>query len=380
MKKSSLTLKLINAPYMIWAVLFILAPLIMVIYYAFTDRSGAFTLDNIKALSSYGAIFGRSAWYAVLATVICLILAYPLAYIMAKSRANTQRTIMMLIMLPMWMNFLIRTYSWITILSNTGLINSLLKAVGLPTAQLINTPGAVILGMVYNFLPYMVLPIYSVMSKLDKSLVEAAQDLGAGKLQVLKKVIFPLSLPGVISGITMVFVPSVSTFYISQKLGGGKFLLIGDSIEMQFQSAYNYNLGAQKIIEDNGYISVGDKPAYEAAAVEGKVVVAGSSSVTPVMEKLAEGYKTVNDKVEIEVQQSDSTTGMTSAIDGLCDIGMASRDLKDSETEAGLTATVIAKDGIAVIVNNDSGVEELTSEQVKDVYTGNITTWEDLTK
>ena len=244
MKKSSLTLKLINAPYMIWAVLFILAPLIMVIYYAFTDRSGAFTLDNIKALSSYGAIFGRSAWYAVLATVICLILAYPLAYIMAKSRANTQRTIMMLIMLPMWMNFLIRTYSWITILSNTGLINSLLKAVGLPTAQLINTPGAVILGMVYNFLPYMVLPIYSVMSKLDKSLVEAAQDLGAGKLQVLKKVIFPLSLPGVVSGITMVFVPSVSTFYISQKLGGGKFLLIGDSIEMQFQSAYNYNLGA----------------------------------------------------------------------------------------------------------------------------------------
>ena len=136
----------------------------------------------------------------------------------------------------------------------------------------------------------------------------------------------------------------------------------------------------QKIIEDNGYISVGDKPAYEAAAVEGKVVVAGSSSVTPVMEKLAEGYKTVNDKVEIEVQQSDSTTGMTSAIDGLCDIGMASRDLKDSETAAGLTATVIAKDGIAVIVNNDSGVEELTSEQVKDVYTGNITTWEDLTK
>ena len=143
---------------------------------------------------------------------------------------------------------------------------------------------------------------------------------------------------------------------------------------------YIMSADGQKIIEDNGYISVGDKPAYEAADVEGKVVVAGSSSVTPVMEKLAEGYKAVNDKVDIEVQQSDSTTGMTSAIDGLCDIGMASRDLKDSETEAGLTATVIAKDGIAVIVNNDSGVEELTSEQVKDVYTGNITTWEDLTK
>ena len=155
-----------------------------------------------------------------------------------------------------------------------------------------------------------------------------------------------------------------------------------DKLSKQAQDFENYIMSAdgQKIIEDNGYISVGDKPAYEAAAVEGKVVVAGSSSVTPVMEKLAEGYKTVNDKVEIEVQQSDSTTGMTSAIDGLCDIGMASRDLKDSELEAGLTATVIAKDGIAVIVNNDSGVEKLTSEQVKDVYTGNITTWEDLTK
>ena len=159
-------------------------------------------------------------------------------------------------------------------------------------------------------------------------------------------------------------------------------IITTDKLSDAAQDFENYIMSAdgQKIIEDNGYISVGDKPAYEAAAVEGKVVVAGSSSVTPVMEKLAEGYKAVNDKVDIEVQQSDSTTGMTSAIDGLCDIGMASRDLKDSETEAGLTATVIAKDGIAVIVNNDSGVEELTSEQVKDVYTGNITTWEDLTK
>ena len=155
-----------------------------------------------------------------------------------------------------------------------------------------------------------------------------------------------------------------------------------DDVSEAAQDFITYIMSAdgQQIIEDNGYISVGDKPAYEAADVEGKVVVAGSSSVTPVMEKLAEGYKAVNDKVDIEVQQSDSTTGMTSAIDGLCDIGMASRDLKDSELEAGLTATVIAKDGIAVIVNNDSGVEELTSEQVKDVYTGNITTWEDLTK
>lgn len=244
MKKSSLLQKIINAPYLLWAGLFILAPMVMVVYYAFTDRNGSFTLENITGLTAYSAIFGRSVWYAVLATAICLLISYPLAYIMARSSASGQRTIMMLVMLPMWMNFLIRTYSWITILSNTGIINTLLRAVGLPSAQLINTPGAVILGMVYNFLPYMILPIYSVMSKLDHSLVEAAQDLGCNSHAVLRKVIFPQSLPGVISGITMVFVPSVSTFYISQKLGGGKFLLIGDSIEMQFQTAYNYNLGA----------------------------------------------------------------------------------------------------------------------------------------
>ncbi len=244
MNKSSLRYKLINAPYILWSVLFILAPMFMVVYYAFTNRDGEFTFENITALSAYGATFGRSIWYAFLATVICLLLAYPLAYIMGRSKASKQRTLMMLIMLPMWMNFLIRTYSWIAILANTGIINSLLRAAGLQTVQLINTPGAVILGMVYNFLPYMVLPIYSVMSKLEYSYVEAAQDLGCNAFSVLKRIIFPLSLPGVISGITMVFVPSVSTFYISQKLGGGKFLLVGDSIEMQFQSAYNYNLGA----------------------------------------------------------------------------------------------------------------------------------------
>lgn len=244
MKKSSLLTKLINAPYIVWSVLFILAPMLMVVYYAFTDRAGNFTWENITALIAYKETFVRSIGYALVATVVCLLLAYPLAYIMARSKASRQRTLMMLIMLPMWMNFLIRTYSWITILSNTGIINNLLKAIGLPTVQMINTPGAVILGMVYNFLPYMVLPIYSIMSKLDYSLTEAAQDLGCNGFSVLKRVIVPLSMPGVISGITMVFVPSVSTFYISQKLGGGKFLLVGDSIEMQFQSAYNYNLGA----------------------------------------------------------------------------------------------------------------------------------------
>lgn len=244
MKQSSAVKSFINAPYLLWSVLFIIAPMIMVVYYAFTDRNGDWTLANITALGAYSQTFIRSIWYAFVATLICLVLAYPLAYIMSRSSMSKQRTIMMLVMLPMWMNFLIRTYSWITLLANTGIINTLLSKIGIGPLHMINTPGAVILGMIYNFLPYMILPIYSIMSKLDYRLVEAAQDLGCNSLGVLKRVIFPLSLPGVISGITMVFVPSVSTFYISQKLGGGKYLLVGDSIEMQFQSAYNYNLGA----------------------------------------------------------------------------------------------------------------------------------------
>ena len=244
MKQSSAVKSLINAPYLLWSVIFIIAPMIMVVYYAFTDRNGDWTLANITALGAYSQTFIRSIWYAFVATLICLVIAYPLAYIMSRSSMSKQRTIMMLVMLPMWMNFLIRTYSWITLLANTGIINTLLSKIGIGPLHMINTPGAVILGMVYNFLPYMILPIYSIMSKLDYRLVEAAQDLGCNSFGVLKRVIFPLSLPGVISGITMVFVPSVSTFYISQKLGGGKYLLVGDSIEMQFQSAYNYNLGA----------------------------------------------------------------------------------------------------------------------------------------
>ncbi len=244
MKQSSAVKSFINAPYLLWSVLFIIAPMIMVVYYAFTDRNGDWTLANITALGAYSQTFIRSIWYAFVATLICLVLAYPLAYIMSRSSMSKQRTIMMLVMLPMWMNFLIRTYSWITLLANTGIINTLLSKIGIGPLHMINTPGAVILGMIYNFLPYMILPIYSIMSKLDYRLVEAAQDLGCNSFGVLKRVIFPLSLPGVISGITMVFVPSVSTFYISQKLGGGKYLLVGDSIEMQFQSAYNYNLGA----------------------------------------------------------------------------------------------------------------------------------------
>lgn len=242
--KNSLSKKLVDKPYILWSVLFIIAPLIMVVYYAFTDSTGAFSLDSIKAIPAYTSTILLSILYGIAATVICLIIAYPFAYFLSKLKFSTQSIMVLLVMLPMWMNFLIRTYSWMTILGDTGIINTILNAVGLSNLKLINTGGAVILGMVYNFLPYMILPIYSVLSKMDGSLIEAAQDLGSNKLQIIKKVIMPLSLPGVLSGITMVFVPCVSTFYITQKLGGGQIVLIGDIIETQFQSANNYHLGA----------------------------------------------------------------------------------------------------------------------------------------
>ncbi len=239
-----LSRKLIDKPYIIWSVLFIIAPLLMVVYYAFTDSTGAFTLDNLAAIPDYTSTILLSILYGIAATAICLVLGYPFALFLSRLKLRTQSTMVLLVMLPMWMNFLIRTYSWMTILGDTGIINTFLNALGLDSVQLINTSGAVILGMVYNFLPYMILPIYSVLSKIDYSLIEAAQDLGSSRFQVLKKVIMPLSLPGVLSGITMVFVPCVSTFYITQKLGGGQIVLIGDIIETQFQSANNYNLGA----------------------------------------------------------------------------------------------------------------------------------------
>ncbi|MEE1026170.1 MAG: ABC transporter permease [Acutalibacteraceae bacterium] len=246
MKKSKLKNynPIICTPYAVWSIIFIIVPLLMVAYYAFTDKSGAFTFSNILELPRYAKTFGISLLYSVEATIVCLLIAYPLAYFMSNMKAGAKRMLSMLIMVPMWMNFLIRTYSWITILAKTGIINTLLSYIGIGPLRLINTPGAIILGMVYNFLPYMILPIYTAMLKLDHSLLEAADDLGASPLMRLRKVILPLSMPGVISGITMVFVPCVSTFYISQKLGGGKTMLIGDVIEMQFQSSYNYNLGA----------------------------------------------------------------------------------------------------------------------------------------
>ena len=242
--RSTLGSKLIAAPYIVWSVLFIIAPLIFVVYYSFTNADGSFTLENMKELGKYAPTFLRSIWFGIVATVICLVIAFPLAYFISQKTDKVQRTLVMLVMLPMWMSFLIRTYSWMALLQDTGIINNFLSKLGIDTVHMINTPGAVILGMVYNFLPFMIMPIYSVMAKLDYSMVEACQDLGGNRLTVIRRCIIPMSMPGVVSGITMVFVPSVSTFYISQKLGGGSFDLIGDVIERQFQQSYNYNLGA----------------------------------------------------------------------------------------------------------------------------------------
>ncbi len=232
------------SPHIVWSVLFIVAPLIFVCYYAFTDGNGGFTLDNIAALSQHAETFALSVCFAFIATLVCLAIGYPLAFIISKAPKKRQGILLMLLMVPMWMNLLIRTYSLMAILDDGGLVNALLGAVGLGEIHVIGTYGAVIFGMVYDFLPYMVLPIYSVMSKQDNRLIEAAYDLGCHRLGAHFKVTLPLSVPGIVSGITMVFVPSISTFYISQKLGGGTIFLIGDTIEMQFQNRATYNVGA----------------------------------------------------------------------------------------------------------------------------------------
>ena len=239
MNKKAFGSRLVASPYLVWSAIFIIVPLLIMVYFAFTDANGTFTLANISQIGKYKKAFGISILYAAIATLVTLLLAYPMAYFMTKLKISSQRMLFMIVMIPMWMNFLIRTYSWITILANTGLINNFLQKLGIGPLKLINTPVAVILVMVYDFIPYMILPIYSVMSKLDKSLLEAAEDLGSDAWGKFRRVIFPLSRPGVISGITMVFVPSVSTFYISQKLGGNKTMLIGDTIE------YFFNLGPQ---------------------------------------------------------------------------------------------------------------------------------------
>ena len=237
--------KLIAAPYLVWMIIFIVVPLAMVAFFAFTDSNGRLTLDYIAEVAQYSNIFVRSIWLAAIATVICLLIAYPVAFILSTTSKRHQSTLVMIVMLPMWMNFLLRTYAWMTLLGNNGIINTFLGFFGLGPFKMLNTQGAVVLGMVYNYLPYMILPLYSVMVKINKMLLEAAQDLGCNGKKVLLKVVLPLSLPGVMSGITMVFVPAISTFIISRMLGGGSNILIGDLIEMQFLgNSYNPNLGA----------------------------------------------------------------------------------------------------------------------------------------
>ena len=237
--------KLLAAPYIVWMVLFTLIPLGIVFYYALTDSmTGQFTLANLASIGTYLPIFLRSIWLSLFASLICLVIGYPVAYFIAQCKPLTQRFLEMLIMLPMCMSFLLRTLAWVAMLEDTGIINNFIRAIGLNPLPLIRTNGAVILGMVYNYLPYMILPLYTVIMKIDRRLIEAASDLGCTPSQVFMKVILPLSGPGILSGITMVFVPAVSTFYISQKLGSTGTTLIGDVIESQFKTAYNPNLGA----------------------------------------------------------------------------------------------------------------------------------------
>ncbi len=242
-KRKGLAQRLLSAPYLVWAAIFILVPLAMVIYYAFTDANGRFTLQNFSDIAGFSHTFTLSIWLGALATVICLVIAYPLAYIISRMNPRTQKFMMMLVMLPMWINLLLRTYALMKILEDTGLINSVLEFLGLPALHMINTKGAVVAGMVYNFIPYMILPIYNVMTRIEPPVLEASRDLGGNFFQTFKRVILPLSLPGIVSGITMVFVPSVSTFYISGKLGGN-IALVGDIIEYTFNGEANYNVGA----------------------------------------------------------------------------------------------------------------------------------------
>ncbi len=243
MKKNNAVL--LSTPYLIWMVAFTLIPLGVVCYYALTDPStGVFSLGNLKDLGLYLPVLWQSIVYSLIASLFCLILGYPVAYCMAQCRPTTQKILYMLVMLPMCMSFLLRTLAWVGLLQDTGIINTLLGKLGLGPIRMIRTPGAVILGMVYNYLPYMILPLYSIIVKIDHRLIEAAEDLGCNSLRVFSRVILPLSVPGILSGITMVFVPSVSTFYISQKLGGTDTVLIGDVIERQFKQGNNPNLGA----------------------------------------------------------------------------------------------------------------------------------------
>ena len=245
---SKLGLK-ISSPYIIWSGLFIIIPLFLIIFFAFTRSDNGtytFTLNNFEELMQpmYFRIFYRSIKLALISTILCLLIGYPAAYIIAKSKASRQSVLLMLVIIPMWMNFLLRTYAWSAILGRNGVLNTILTSIGLPAMNILYTDTAVMLGMVYNFLPFMIIPIYTILTKMDQDLINAAKDLGANSAQVFTKVIFPLSMPGVVSGITMVFMPAVSTFVISKLLGGGQFMLIGNLIEQQFMSVGDWHFGS----------------------------------------------------------------------------------------------------------------------------------------
>ena len=243
MKKNNSVL--LSLPYILWMLAFTLIPLCVVGYYAVTDpTTGAFSLDHLKDLGIYLPVLGRSIGYCLVSALICLLIGYPVAYYMAHRTPLVQKMLYMLVMLPMCMSFLLRTLAWVGLLQDTGIINDFLGLFGIGPLKLIRTPGAVVLGMVYNYLPYMILPLYTTISKIDHRLIEAAQDLGCNSVQTFYRVILPLSVPGILSGITMVFVPTVSTFYISQKLGSTDTVLIGDVIERLFKQANDPNMGA----------------------------------------------------------------------------------------------------------------------------------------
>ena len=249
MKKNNGSSTLPASPYIVWSTLFIVIPLIIIVFFSFTQETASgysFNLENFKRVlnSQYISVFKRSLILAFESTVLCLILGYPVAYFISKMKSNKRNILIMLFIVPMWMNFLLRTYAWLPILGKNGVINNFLSAIGLNTINILYTDAAVLLGMVYNFLPFMILPIYTVLIKMDNSLIDAAADLGANKRQIFTKVIFPLSMPGVITGITMVFMPAVSTFVISRLLGGGQYMLLGNLIETQFTTMGDWNFGS----------------------------------------------------------------------------------------------------------------------------------------
>ncbi len=246
MGKSKKAIVLQSSPYLAWSILFIIVPLFMVLYYGLTDADGNFTLDNIAAIAQpeQARAFGLSLVLALAATAICFLLAYPLAMILARRRTGERGLVTTLFLLPMWMNFLLRTFAWMTILEDGGVLNGILSALGLPTAHIINTSGAIIIGMVYNFLPFMILPLYNSLASIDMNVINAARDLGATAVQTFFRVTLPLTVPGILSGITMVFIPALTTFAISTLLGGSKILLIGNIIEQEFTLTYDWNLGS----------------------------------------------------------------------------------------------------------------------------------------